>query len=62
MHEVEDRRNEAETLFDRALAWERLGDRSRAIEDAAAALALKEQIDDPSADRVRQQLAAWRAA
>ena len=43
-----------------SLAYEKLGERDRAVALAAAALQIFEQIEDPKAEKVRRQLAAWR--
>jgi len=59
--EIDDRRGEAITLFNLSLAVAKLGDRRRAIDYAGAALKLFEQIDDPRATVVREQLSRWRS-
>lgn len=38
---------------------DQLGERAQAIQQAEQALAILEQIEDPSAAKVRLQLAAW---
>ena len=43
-----------------SLTLDTLGERARAIELAAAALVIYEQIEDPNAEQVRRALAAWR--
>jgi tetratricopeptide (TPR) repeat protein len=57
--ELGDRRGEGLDLWNASLTLDVLGDRSRAIESAAGALAILEAIEDPTAGRVREQLAAW---
>jgi tetratricopeptide (TPR) repeat protein len=54
------RRGEGNTLFNLGLALEELGDQRMAIEHAEAALKIFEQIEDPNAAQVRQQLDIWR--
>ena len=58
--EIGDRRGEGQARWNMALAWESLGDRAQAIACAEAALLLFEQIEDPNAAMVRQQLAEWK--
>ncbi len=58
--EIGDRRGEGTALWNMALSLDELGDREQAIACAKAALKIYEQIESPYADRVRQQLAAWR--
>jgi len=43
-----------------SLASDRLGDRTQAIAHAEAALQIYEQIEDPTVERVRNQLAEWK--
>jgi len=43
-----------------SLALDQLGERAQAIQYAEQALAIREQIEDPRAAKVRAQLAAWR--
>jgi hypothetical protein len=43
-----------------SLALDRLGERAQAIQDAEPALTILEQIEDPNAAKVREQLAEWR--
>ena len=47
-------------LWNMSLASDRLGDRTQAIAHAEAALKIREQIEDPKAEMVRKQLAAWK--
>ena len=42
-----------------SLAVNKLGDRKQAIEHAEAALTIFEQIEDPSAGKVRKQIEEW---
>ena len=60
--ETGDRRGEGNTLFNRALAFDELGHRQEAISGAKAALEIYEQIEAPSAEKVRHQLEDWGAA
>lgn len=57
--EVGDRRNEGYALSNMSLALDVLGERAQAIAAAEEALTIFEQIDDPSAAKVRPQLAKW---
>jgi tetratricopeptide (TPR) repeat protein len=59
--EIGDRDGEARHLFNIGLVLDSLGRRAEAIAQAEAALSIYEQIESPWAERVRQQLAAWRA-
>lgn len=43
-----------------SLALEQLGERAQAIQHSEQSLIIREQIDDPRAALVREQLAAWR--
>ncbi|MEY2879470.1 MAG: hypothetical protein RLZZ15_1850 [Verrucomicrobiota bacterium] len=60
--EIGDRRGEATDLWNAAVAHDSLGNRAEAILRAAAALAIYEAIEDPSAAKVRAELAEWRGA
>jgi hypothetical protein len=42
-----------------SLALDQLGERTQAIGCAQAALQIREAIEDPNAEKVRQQLAQW---
>jgi tetratricopeptide (TPR) repeat protein len=62
VREIGDRRGEGSALYNSALALHSLGDGAAAVNRAAAALAIFEQIEDPHAAKVRAQLAKWRKA
>jgi tetratricopeptide (TPR) repeat protein len=57
--EIGDRRGEGNALWNTALALDKLGDRAQAIACAEAAFKIYEQIEDPGATKVREQLKAW---
>jgi tetratricopeptide (TPR) repeat protein len=57
---IGDRRGEGVGLWYMGLAFDRLGDPAQAIASAEAALKILEEIEDPNAAKVRQQLAEWR--
>ncbi len=59
-HELGDRRGEGNALGNMSLALEEVGERTQAIVQAEAALKIFEQLEDPSAEKVRKQLAKWR--
>ena len=59
--ETGDRRGEGNALWNRALALDKLGRRDEAIADAQLALKIREEIEDPNADKVRRKLADWGA-
>jgi hypothetical protein len=42
-----------------SLALDQLGERTRAIANAEAALEIYVEIEDPGAERVRRKLAKW---
>jgi hypothetical protein len=58
--EIGDRRGEGTALWNMSLALDELGERFQAIQHAEQALAIREQIEDPRAAKVREQLASWR--
>jgi tetratricopeptide (TPR) repeat protein len=58
--EIGDRRGEGYALWNTSLALDELGDRAQAIACAEEAFKIYEQIEDPNATRVREQLEAWR--
>ncbi|HEX7332224.1 MAG TPA: hypothetical protein VF290_12045 [Pyrinomonadaceae bacterium] len=43
-----------------SLGLDQLGERAQAIQHAEQALIIQEQIEDPNAAQVREQLADWR--
>ena len=59
--ETGDRRGEGTVLWNRADEYMKLGRRDEAIADAQLSLKIKEEIEDPNADQVRQALADWGA-
>lgn len=59
--EMGDRRNEATALWNMSLLLGQLGERARAIRCAEEALTIREQIEDPQAAQVSEQLEEWRA-
>jgi len=58
--EVGYRRGEGNALWNMSLALDQLGERAQAIKHAEQAVIIREQIEDPAAAKVREQLAAWR--
>lgn len=54
-------RSEGDTHWNISVALDILGDRAQAIAHAEAALKIYEQIENPRAEKVRQQLAEWKA-
>jgi tetratricopeptide (TPR) repeat protein len=58
--EIGDRRGEGTDLWNLSLAVDELGDREKAIALAEASLKIREEIEDPNASKVREQLAYWR--
>lgn len=58
--EISDRRGECNDLWNMSLVLDRVGERAQAIQHTEQALAIFEQIEDPYAEKVRAQLAAWR--
>jgi tetratricopeptide (TPR) repeat protein len=60
--EIGDRSGEGIGLWNMSLALDKLGERAQAIARAEAALKILEQIENPNAAKVRQQLAEWRKA
>jgi tetratricopeptide (TPR) repeat protein len=59
--EIGDRRGEGTALWSRSVALDKLGQRDEAIASARDALAIFEQIEDPTAAKVRKQLQDWGA-
>jgi tetratricopeptide (TPR) repeat protein len=57
---IGERRGEGNSLWNMSLDLDKLGDRAQAIAHGEAALGVFEQIEHPSAARVRKQLAEWR--
>ena len=60
LRETGDLRGEGNDLWNMSLAFDELGNRAQAIAHAEASLKIREQIDDPNAAKVREQLAEWR--
>jgi tetratricopeptide (TPR) repeat protein len=58
--EIGDRRGEGIVLWNMSLAFDKLGERKQAITCAAASLKIKDEIESPSREEVRKQLAEWR--
>ncbi len=58
--EIGDRRGEGNALFNSSLSLNELGERAEAIARAEAALSIYEEIESPTAARVRARLADWR--
>jgi len=58
--ETGERRGEGNALFNMSISLYKLGEREKAIAHAEAALKIYEQIEDPSAEKVRKILAEWR--
>ncbi len=58
--EIGDRRGESIDLWCLSLPVDKLGDRDKAIAMAEASLKIMEEIEDPNAGEVREQLAEWR--
>ena len=61
LREIGAQRDEGETLWGKSQAFVQLSDCAQAITQAQSALEIWEQIKDPRADTVRQQLAQWQA-
>ncbi len=59
--EVGDRRGEGNVVWNMARAFDAIGERSRAIDCAEAALVIREHTEDPKTEKVRKQLAEWKA-
>jgi tetratricopeptide (TPR) repeat protein len=57
--DIGDRRGEGITSFNMALALDKFGEHALAIAHAEAALKIYEEIENPNAERVRQQLDLW---
>ena len=57
---INDRRDEGNALWNISLALDQLGERAQAIQHAEQALIIRDQIEDPNAEKVRAQLAVWR--
>ncbi|HYH84703.1 MAG TPA: hypothetical protein VEX60_04420, partial [Pyrinomonadaceae bacterium] len=58
--EIGDQRGEGKALYNTALALDKLGDRTKAIAHAEAALEILAQLESPDAERARTVLAQWR--
>jgi len=58
--EIGGRRGEGNAFWNMSLAQDKLGECEQAIANAEAALKIYEQIEDPNAVMVRQQLDKWR--
>ena len=59
--EIGNRRGEGRSLWQMSQAYAKLTDLPQAIALAEEALAIFEAIEDPSAEKVREQLALWKA-
>jgi tetratricopeptide (TPR) repeat protein len=59
---IGDRRGEGNALWNSAVAYNASGDRTAATRLGGQALDLLAAVEDPIADKVRQQLAAWRSS
>jgi tetratricopeptide (TPR) repeat protein len=57
--EIGDRRGEGNALWNMNLSLDKLGQRAKAIDCAKSSLKIYEQIESPTAERVRQTLAEW---
>ncbi len=57
--EIGDQRGEGNALWNMSLSLDKLGQRAEAIDNAMLALKIFEQIENPTAARVRQRLAEW---
>jgi len=58
--EIGHRTGEGDALFNMGMVADKLGDREKAIAHVEAALEIFEQIESPSAEDARAQLAEWR--
>ncbi len=58
--EVGDKQGEGYSLHNISIALHKLGNCADAITNAEAALRIFEQIEDPTAESTRNQLAEWR--
>jgi tetratricopeptide (TPR) repeat protein len=57
---IGDRSGEGNSLFNSALALDQIGQREEAIQRAKQALSIFEQIESPTAEKVRRQIATWK--
>ncbi|MEK6300042.1 MAG: tetratricopeptide repeat protein [Acidobacteriota bacterium] len=62
VREIGTRLGEAHVLSNLSLTLYRLGERGQAVANGEAALRIFEEIESPEAEKVRTQLAEWRAA
>lgn len=60
--EIGDRRREASALFNMSLVLDKMGNRDQAVAQAESALSVFEQLEDPNAIKVREQLAQWQGS
>jgi tetratricopeptide (TPR) repeat protein len=60
VREIGDRRGEGNALWNMSLVLDQLGERAQAIHHTEQALIIFEQIEAPSAAKVRAKLAEWR--
>jgi tetratricopeptide (TPR) repeat protein len=60
VREIGDWRGEGNALWNMSVAQQQLGERAQAIQHAEQALTIFEQIENPNAAMVREQLAEWR--
>lgn len=58
--EIGNRHGEGAALFNISQALDKIGDFTNARSQAEAALTILEQIDDPNAVKVSEQMAKWR--
>ncbi|HWX42052.1 MAG TPA: tetratricopeptide repeat protein, partial [Blastocatellia bacterium] len=61
VREIGDRRGESNALWNLSLALDEIGNRAEAVKNAEASLEIREQVDDPLAEKVREKLAEWKA-
>jgi tetratricopeptide (TPR) repeat protein len=57
--EIGDRRGEGNALWNMSLSLDQFGQRDRAIDCAKAALKIREEIEDPRAEKIRRKLQEW---
>ena len=57
--EIEDRWGEGNALLNMSLALDKLGQRANEVDCAKAALKIREEIEDPRAEKIRRKLHEW---
>jgi tetratricopeptide (TPR) repeat protein len=57
--EIEDRWGEGNALLNMSLALDKLGQRANEVDCAKAALKIRDEIEDPQAEKIRRKLQEW---